>query len=411
MSATPLNLEGFDPGNVPVIERPRVLLYSHDGTGLGHLRIVLGIANDLAARRPDASFLLLTGSLQANAADLSANVDTVKLPAMSKRHLFAGLPPSDAPPTEHKHIISVRNAIARATVESFRPHLVVVDHAPAGLFRELAESLAWLRQAPERPQIVLLMRDITFGPGQTRGLWRQEGAYDLLDHVYDRILVYGSREMFDPIREYGLSSVTAGKTVFCGYLAPPAPTRGVAGVRAGLGIGERPLVALSVGGGGDGASLLRAYLTGLRQGLGDDVASFVVTGPLLPEEDQLEIDRLAADLPHLHRVSFTPDWLNILHAADAVVCMGGYNAMVEAVHARQRAIIVPRLPGAEEQVIRADRFARRGLVRVVPPTDLSPERLWAGVRTTLTQGLSPASTLPFDGRRRIVAELAALLPR
>jgi predicted glycosyltransferase len=141
------------------------------------------------------------------------------------------------------------------------------------------------------------------------------------------------------------------------------------------------------------------------------VASFVVTGPLLPEEDQLEIDRLAAGLPHLHRVPFTNDWLNILHAADAVVCMGGYNAMVEAVHAGQRAIIVPRLPGAEEQVIRADRFARRGLVTVVPPKELSPERLWDAIRTTLARGVSPPGTLSFDGRRRIVAELAAMLPR
>lgn len=411
MSETPLILEGFDPEAVPPLERPRVLLYSHDGTGLGHLRIVLGITNDLAARRPDASFLLLTGSLQATSADLPPNVDYVKLPAMPKRHLYAGLPLADVPPTEHRHIIFVRNAIARATIEAYRPHLVVIDHAPAGLFRELAEPLAWLRQAPERPKVALLMRDITFGPGQTRTLWRNERVYDLLEDVYDRILVYGSREVFDPIREYGLSASVADKTVFCGYLAPPKPTESVDEVRARLGVGDRPLVALSVGGGGDGAPLLRAYLTGLRQGLGPDVASFVVTGPLLPEEDQIEIDRLATDLPHLHRVPFTPDWLNILHAADAVVCMGGYNAMVEAVHAGHRAVIVPRLPGAEEQVIRADRFARRGLVTVVPPTALSPERLWAAIRTTLARGVSPAGTLSFDGRRRVVAELAAMMPR
>src|SRR5690606_23869896 len=110
----------------------------------------------------------------------------------------------------------------------------------------------------------------TFGPGQTRTLWRNERVYDLLEDVYDRILVYGSREVFDPIREYGLSASVADKTVFCGYLAPPKPTESVDEVRARLGVGDRPLVALSVGGGGDGAPLLRAYLTGLRQGLGPD---------------------------------------------------------------------------------------------------------------------------------------------
>jgi predicted glycosyltransferase len=91
--------------------------------------------------------------------------------------------------------------------------------------------------------------------------------------------------------------------------------------------------------------------------------------------------------------------------------MGGYNAMAEAVHARQRAIIVPRLPGPEEQVIRAERFARRGLVTVVPPATLTSERLWSEIRRTLERGTSPAGSLSFSGSRRIVAELAALLPR
>ena len=109
-----------------------------------------------------------------------------------------------------------------------------------------------------------------------------------------------------------------------------------------------------VGGGADGAPLLRAYLDGLRSEPQPEVISFIVTRPLLPEEDRRQIEHLAAGLPNLTLVPFAPDWIDILHAADAVVCMGGYNAMTEAVHARQRAIIVPRLPGPEEQVIRAD---------------------------------------------------------
>lgn len=414
MTGTALHLPPLDAADVSPVARPRILLYSHDGTGLGHLRIVLGLATDLAARRPDASFLLLTGSMQIDSFELPTNVDYVKLPAMPKRQLYADLPPPGAGPTPHKQAIYVRNAVARATIEAFQPNLIVVDHTPAGLFRELADSLAWLHQerdqAAERSRIVLLMRDITFGPKQTRTIWQREGVYDLLEQVYDRILVYGDRATFDPIREYGLSPAIAHKTTFCGYLTPPSPTRPATEVRAELGLGDMPLVAVSVGGGADGAPLLRAYLSGLRRDPPPAVASFVVTGPLLPEEVRREIERQAAGLPRLTLVPFTTDWIDIVHAADAVVCMGGYNAMTEAVHARQRAIVVPRLPGPEEQVIRADRFARRGLVTVVPPAALSPERLWAEIGRTLERGTSPAASLSFDGSRRIVAELAAMLP-
>jgi predicted glycosyltransferase len=168
---------------------------------------------------------------------------------------------------------------------------------------------------------------------------------------------------------------------------------------------------VSVGGGADGAPLLRAYLDGLRSEPQPEVISFVVTGPLLPEEVRRQIEHLAAGLPNLTLVPFAPDWIDILHAADAVICMGGYNAMTEAVHARQRAIIAPRRPGPEEQVIRADRFARRGLVTVVPPAALTSERLWSAIRRTLRRGASPTGDLSFAGSHRIVDELAALLPR
>ena len=390
---------------------PRVLFYSHDGTGLGHLRITLPIAIALARRRPDANILLLTGALQAHAFGLPPNLDYVKLPAVPKRRLYEGLPPPPRRPAPFKNVIYLREAVARATVDAFAPHLLVVDHAPAGLFRELAAALEGVRAAEPRAQLVLLMRDITFGPEQTRSLWRQEGVYDLLDRVYDRILVYGSRDVFDPIREYGLSPAAAAKTAFCGYLRPPAAARPAAEIRAELGAKRRPLAVVTVGGGADGAAVLRAYLEALRGAGGDLPVSFVATGPLLDAPERAELAALAEGVPDLTLVPFVPDLVSYLHAADVVVTMGGYNAMCEAVHAGKRAIVVPRVPGPEEQVIRAERFAQRGLVTVVRPRELTPERLWRAMQAELARGTSPARRLPFNGSDRIVAELTAALAR
>ena len=108
----------------------RVLFYSHDGTGLGHLRITLGVARAYADRRPRDSLLLLTGSLQASAFDLPPSLDYVKLPAMPKRDLYASLPPTEGYTGSHNSTIRFRAALALATIEAFAPHLVVVDHAP-----------------------------------------------------------------------------------------------------------------------------------------------------------------------------------------------------------------------------------------------------------------------------------------
>ena len=124
----------------------RVLFYSHDGTGLGHLRITLGVATAYARLRRQDSLLLLTGSLQTGAFALPENLDYVKLPAMPKRDLYASLPPTDGYTGAHNSTIRFRTALALTTVQAFDPHLFVVDHAPAGLFRELAPSLDWLRR-------------------------------------------------------------------------------------------------------------------------------------------------------------------------------------------------------------------------------------------------------------------------
>src|SRR5918999_582529 len=280
----------------------RVLFYSHDGTGLGHLRITLGVATAYAALRRQDSLLLLTGSLQTGASPLPDNPNYAKLPAMPKRDLYASLPPTQGHTGSHNSTIRFRTAVALATVQAFDPHLVVIDHAPAGLFRELAPSIDWLRRRDPAPSLALLMRDVTFGPEQTRSIWTNEGIYPLLDEAYDRILVYGDRRVFDPISAYGMSEIAASRTRFCGYLAPSPPRRSPAQVRDEVGAGTLPLVAVSVGGGGDGCALLRTYLTGLRNCSRVPVQSYVVTGPLLPQPDRAEIMDMIDALPNVRVV-------------------------------------------------------------------------------------------------------------
>src|SRR5215204_1660050 len=235
----------------------RVRFYSHDGTGLGHLRIPLESATAYAQLRQQDSLLLVTGSLKTGAFTLPDNLDYVKLPAMPKRDLYASLPPTEGYTGSHNSTIRFRTAVALATIQAFDPHLVVIDHAPAGLFRELAPSIDWLRRRNPQPSLALLMRDITFGPEQTRSIWKNEGVYPLLDEAYARILIYGDRRVFDPIAVYEMSEVAASRTRFCGYLAPLRPRRSPAQVRGEVGPDNLPLVAVSVGGGGDGCELLR----------------------------------------------------------------------------------------------------------------------------------------------------------
>jgi predicted glycosyltransferase len=52
------------------MKKPKILLYSHDTYGLGHLRRSLSIAAQIARDIPQAHQLLITGSMVAGAFDL-----------------------------------------------------------------------------------------------------------------------------------------------------------------------------------------------------------------------------------------------------------------------------------------------------------------------------------------------------
>ena len=62
----------------------RVLFYSHDSFGLGHLRRSLSIAGALVERDPAASALVVTGSPTPNLFELPERCEIVKLPCITK---------------------------------------------------------------------------------------------------------------------------------------------------------------------------------------------------------------------------------------------------------------------------------------------------------------------------------------
>lgn len=384
--------------------RPRVLFYSHDGFGLGHLRITLAVAEALARQVPDASRLLLTASSSTGDFQLSESIDYVRIPGIDKQDVFED--ESDA-----ADVFAMREALISATLATFAPEMVVVDHNPAGLAGELLPTLNRYRSMPSRPLLVLGMRDITYGREETRAEWEMDNAYELLEHVYDVILVYGCREVFDPIVEYALAPEVEAKMIFTGYFRRPEPRVPVHKVRRTLGAGDLPLAVVSAGSGADGAPLIEAFLEAMKRGLLPDLVASVTLGPHMPMADVARLSALARRLPAVTCVTFRQDLDSHVAAADVVLSMGGFNSVLEAVGARKRPIITPRQGGSREQLIRAERFARLGLVTVLPQEDLTPQRLADAVKAELACGVSPPATLDFNGLDRIGKALAMLVGR
>ena len=64
--------------------KPKILMYSHDSYGLGHLRRTLALAEAFVDGQRGTSILILTGSTVSSAFRMSFGIDLVKLPSAVK---------------------------------------------------------------------------------------------------------------------------------------------------------------------------------------------------------------------------------------------------------------------------------------------------------------------------------------
>ncbi len=373
----------------------RFLLYSHDTFGLGHLRRALSLAAHFTSALPDAHVLIVTGSPLAHSYALPPRTDYVKLPAVTKQG--NGTYGSRSLDLEFASIRDLRATLLQETARAYRPDVFLVDHAPQGLKGEALPALELLRDTQPGCLRVLGQRDIVDASHIVRKTWAEEGVYHTLEHAYDLILVYGSEKLYDFGDEYALPAPTRQRVRYCGYLdrirdefvADPAARvdpRAFA-LRQELFSAAERLVVVTAGGGGDGFPLMRAYLSGLKRLPSISFASLLLTGLLMSEAEQCQLHDLAAGLPpgHVRIEPFLSDPLPLLRAADLVVGMAGYNTTCELLALRQRALLIPRATPREEQLIRATLLSRHGLVQMLHPDLLNPERLIESVQRSLVQ--------------------------
>jgi predicted glycosyltransferase len=384
--------------------RKRVLIYSHDTYGLGHLRRSLLVAERLV-RAPDAPLVLIvTGSPRAQAFRMPGGVDCLKLPAITKDPAGNYRPRTLG--VSLGEILEVRTEIIRGAVRGFAPDLVLVDHAPVGVEGELIPVFEDLLQQARCPQVVLGLRDVIDDVAKVEAEWDRFGVKRYLDALYDRILVYGDPRVTTTAHELHLPALHPTKVVFTGYLG-----RELAPRRPACSNGERPLVLVTTGGGGDGQKVLRGYVRFL-EGLDQPPAfrSAVVTGPFLSSRRQREIVPRFCELgDSVEIMSFTNDMEELLSKASAMISMGGYNSVAEIMASGLPALVVPREFPRREQKIRAERLAPHTNFEVAAMNDGLSGQIARFVESALANPARVASRLDHAGLEVVVSEIMGLM--
>jgi len=388
----------------------RFLFYSHDSYGLGHIRRTTVIAKRLIRSFPAPSALVVTGSPRAHYFRYPPHCDYLKLPSVTKgpdgQYVSRDIEMSIT------ETVALRGRLIRAAAESFRPDVFFADHTPGGLNGEILPALNALMRLPEAPVRVIGLRDVIDEPEAVKRAWDAEGTVDVLRRYYNLILVYGQREVFDPAREYELPDDLAARIRFVGYIGRNSSTASPEKIRERFAPRTGLLVAVTAGGGGDGNSLMNSFLEGYeRLGSRPPFETLLITGPLMSPRKRKRILARVKKLEGASVLEFFEDIPGICHSADFVIAMGGYNTICELAYAGASALIVPRTSPRREQLLRAQRLAERGVVRLLLPEAALPDTLIREVFEGLGRPRPPRRWgLEFSGLENICRAVADQRP-
>lgn len=346
----------------------RVVLYSHDTLGFGHLRRNLMLAQALKDLPDAPDVMLIAGTYEAGAFDIPEGIDMITLPAYAKssagkytsRRLGIGL----------DELRTLRSKLIKSALKQFRPDLLIVDNVPLGAQGELEPALTWLSQKTSARR-VLGLRDVLDERLVVRRQWLQQRNFEAVNKYFTDVWVYGDPTIFDPIAEYGLSDTIGAKVSYTGYLFRPLMRPQARATD------QAPYVLCTVGGGRDGMALCEAFA---RTPMPAGLRGILVTGTQIAPAEARRLQALVAANPAIELKRFTPDLVPLMAGAERIVAMGGYNTTCEAIALGKPTLIVPRIVPRREQIVRAERFAELGLIDVLRPDALSAPALaaWLG---------------------------------
>ncbi|MEE8444133.1 MAG: glycosyltransferase [Alphaproteobacteria bacterium] len=337
----------------------RVLIYSHDTFGLGHLRRCRAIAHALVGQNRNLSVLILSGSPIIGNFDFRARVDFVRVPGVIK--LRNGEYTSLALHIDVEKTLAIRSSIVQHTAEAFDPDLFIVDKEPLGLRGEVGETLAMLKK--RGTPLVLGLRDVLDDPEALGREWRRKNVLPALRDLYDEIWIYGVPEMCDPLAGAGLSRAIRDKVRYTGYLRRGLPAEMPAWSPPDK--IDAPYILVTTGGGGDGQEMIDWVLSAYEADAGLPHPALIVLGPFMATEIQAGFLERCAALPRVEAITFDAHMEGLMARSVGVVAMGGYNTFCEILSFDKPALIVPRTVPRLEQFIRASRAQELGLVRML----------------------------------------------
>ena len=385
------------------MKRLDLLIYAHDGRGLGHAS--RSVAIGLAVRRlfPELRVLLVTGMKKTGDLIGEGPLDWVKLPSYETQ-VVNGISRGCRGNSNltDQETGALRSGTLRDLVIRLRPRCVLSDHMPQGKHRELMSALE-ASAGEGLSSWILGLRGVI---GDVKGVW-SEAALSVFRKFYADILWYG-----DPIvlgedmprriaKSFGRAPVATGYVSrlaeWC-RLNPSLPdtSTSLAATVAIPWIGEHS------------GSFLEALAVAIER-IGPSAGDWhFYLGNLGNSPSMQKTVARLRRLTYCHLFNPGTGYHHALMASRIAVVCGGYNSLTDVLHCKIPALVVMREMQDQEQQIHLDCLKRLlgERLQTVNEAAARPENLEAMLRRQLEPHAKAPPAICLDGAEQAAQHIA-----
>ncbi len=377
-----------------------ILLYGHDGRGLGHVSRAAAIGMALKRLFPHLKVCLLTGCRQTQELLGEVPLDWIKLPAYDTEVIAGQSTGIDGPSgLDDKELGWLRAEQIKQVIHLYRPRLVLADHTPQGKHRELVAALE--ADLENRPIWVLGMRGVVGTVAQTSS----ETALELYRRHYSGLLWYGDSTVLGGEHLGLLRNRFAAEPVECGYVsrlveqitfAPPQAVR-------------RHGCTISIPWFSEHTALFFDKLVEALGLLGPEygrVRIFLGTNDIQTLKQKLD----GLDFCTVER--FSDQYVQSLCSSRCALIFGGYNSVVDVLSAAVPALVVMRDMKDGEQQVHLQALAATPGIRLaaVVEAECTVEQLYQELGGLLRSDLDPLQlSVNLGGAEKAARTLVEML--
>ncbi len=391
-----------------ITDMPRldILIYAHDGRGLGHASRSIGIGMALRRLYPSLRILFVSGCKISQELIGDKPLDWLKLPSYETEVVEGkskGITGNSM--FSDSDLGELRGDQINKIVELYRPKVVLCDHTPQGKHRELVPALK--ASGGSDTQWVLGVRGVVGGVPQAKsGLARQ-----LFESHYSELLWYGDSFVLGHEHMHELRKQYGKDPVECGYVsrlsefgdhrvATAGSAKELAATVAIPWLGEKSLM----------------FVKRLARSIASIGSVYGAWHIYVEGADSAELKSLFSGLDYcrLERPSGRRYVDSLLTSRSALI-YGGYNSIMDVLSLHIPAVVVLRKMQDNEQQIHLQklRLAAGNLLLSVEESQVQENELTAALEAQMKGGVTANATeqseISLDGAERAAQQLHRIL--